>query len=424
MSTAIEFNNISKLYRLGMVSTGTLAHDLKRWWAVNVRRQEDPYLKIGETNDRSVKGESDYVWALKDIDFKVEQGDVVGIIGKNGAGKSTLLKLLSKVTAPTTGEIRAKGRIGSLLEVGTGFHPEMTGRENIYMNGAILGMTKPEITRKLDEIVDFSGCERYIDTPVKRYSSGMMVRLGFAVAAHLDPEILVVDEVLAVGDAEFQKKAIGKMQDVSRGEGRTVLFVSHNMDSIRRLCSSCILMEKGNVVMNAKTNDVIYQYLKSNKGILIEKYDATIGPKLEADGIELLELKIVDEEKQESKGVITVTDKIGFYIRYKLNQTIYRPDLSFLISTEKGEKAFHSVFKTDDYSDGEKLYIAWIPRDLLNDLDYVFTLGITTSNPVKIHINHSIRFTINDDYNSPTRGSNYRGYFHGVVRPNIQWEKQ
>lgn len=424
MSTAIEFNNISKLYRLGMVSTGTLAHDLKRWWAVNVRRQEDPYLKIGETNDRSVKGESDYVWALKDIDFKVEQGDVVGIIGKNGAGKSTLLKLLSKVTAPTTGEIRAKGRIGSLLEVGTGFHPEMTGRENIYMNGAILGMTKSEIARKLDEIVDFSGCERYIDTPVKRYSSGMMVRLGFAVAAHLDPEILVVDEVLAVGDAEFQKKAIGKMQEVSRGEGRTVLFVSHNMDSIRQLCSSCILMEKGNVVMNAKTNDVIYQYLKSNKGILIEKYDATIGPKLEADGIELLELKIVDEEKQESKGVITVTDKIGFYIRYKLNQTIYRPDLSFLISTEKGEKAFHSVFKTDDYSDGEKLYIAWIPRDLLNDLDYVFTLGITTSNPVKIHINHSIRFTINDDYNSPTRGSNYRGYFHGVVRPNIQWEKQ
>ena len=263
MSTAIEFDNISKLYRLGLVSTGTLAKDLKRWWTVNVRRKEDPYLKIGETNDRSAKGESEYVWALKDINFKVEQGDVVGIIGKNGAGKSTLLKLLSKVTAPTTGEIRAQGRIGSLLEVGTGFHPEMTGRENIYMNGAILGMTKPEITRKLDEIVDFSGCERYIDTPVKRYSSGMMVRLGFAVAAHLDPEILVVDEVLAVGDAEFQKKAIGKMQDVSRGEGRTVLFVSHNMAAVRKLCRRGVILDKGMIRFMGSANEAVDCYVDS-----------------------------------------------------------------------------------------------------------------------------------------------------------------
>ena len=261
MATAIEFNNISKIYRLGLVSTGTLAHDLKRWWTMNIQGKEDPYLTIGETNDRSTKGESEYVWALKDIDFKVEQGDVVGIIGKNGAGKSTLLKILSKVTAPTTGTIRARGRIGSLLEVGTGFHPEMTGRENIYMNGAILGMTKAEIDRKLDEIVDFSGCERYIDTPVKRYSSGMMVRLGFAVAAHLDPEILVVDEVLAVGDAEFQKKAIGKMQDVSRGEGRTVLFVSHNMDSMLNLCERGILMENGKIAYESDIRSTVARYL-------------------------------------------------------------------------------------------------------------------------------------------------------------------
>ena len=261
MSTAIEFNNISKIYRLGMVGTGTLAHDLKRWWTMNVRGKEDPYLTIGETNDRSTKGESEYVWALRDIDFKVEQGDVVGIIGKNGAGKSTLLKILSKVTAPTTGTIRARGRIGSLLEVGTGFHPEMTGRENIYMNGAILGMTKYEISKKLDEIIDFSGCERYIDTPVKRYSSGMMVRLGFAVAAHLDPEILVVDEVLAVGDAEFQKKAIGKMQDVSRGEGRTVLFVSHNMTAVKNLCHNGIVLNNGCIDFTGKIDDVIDFYL-------------------------------------------------------------------------------------------------------------------------------------------------------------------
>ena len=264
MSTAIEFNNISKLYRLGLVSSGTLAHDLKRWWTMNVRGKEDPYLTIGETNDRSIRGESDYVWALKDIDFKVEQGDIVGIIGKNGAGKSTLLKLLSKITTPTTGTIKAKGRIGSLLEVGTGFHPEMTGRENIYLNGAILGMTKQEITAKLDEIVDFSGCERYIDTPVKRYSSGMMVRLGFAVAAHLDPEILVVDEVLAVGDAEFQKKAIGKMQDVSRGEGRTVLFVSHNMDAVLNLCKTGVLLENGSIKLISTAKEAINTYISSS----------------------------------------------------------------------------------------------------------------------------------------------------------------
>lgn len=264
MSTAIEFNNISKQYRLGLVSTRTLSHDLNRWWTVNVRHKEDPYLKIGSVNDRASAADSEYVWALKDIDFKVEQGDVVGIIGKNGAGKSTLLKLLSKVTAPTTGTICAKGRIGSLLEVGTGFHPEMTGRENIFMNGAIMGMTKNDISRKLDEIVAFSGCERYIDTPVKRYSSGMTVRLGFAVAAFMEPEILVVDEVLAVGDAEFQKKAIGKMQDVSRGEGRTVLFVSHNMASIKQLCKNGVLLKNGFVQLQGPITTVVDQYMSES----------------------------------------------------------------------------------------------------------------------------------------------------------------
>ena len=269
MATAIEFNHVGKQYRLGLVSTGTISHDLNRWWQTAILRREDPYLKIGSVNDRTAKADSDYVWALRDIDFKVEQGDVVGIIGKNGAGKSTLLKLLSKVTAPTVGTIRARGRIASLLEVGTGFHQEMTGRENIYMNGAILGMTKREIAAKLDEIVDFSGCERYLDTPVKRYSSGMMVRLGFAVAAHLDPEILVVDEVLAVGDAEFQKKAIGKMQDVSKGEGRTVLFVSHNMASVKQLCKSGVLLENGMVKHVGDISSTIEQYL-TNK---VQLYD-------------------------------------------------------------------------------------------------------------------------------------------------------
>ena len=264
MATAIEFNHVGKQYRLGLVSTGTISHDLNRWWQTAILRKEDPYLKIGSVNDRTQKADSDYVWALRDIDFKVEQGDVVGIIGKNGAGKSTLLKLLSKVTGPTVGTIRARGRIASLLEVGTGFHGEMTGRENIYTNGAILGMKKHEIDAKIDEIIDFSGCEKYIDTPVKRYSSGMTVRLGFAVAAHLEPEILVVDEVLAVGDAEFQKKAIGKMQDVSKGEGRTVLFVSHNMTSVKQLCTSGVLLENGGVAYRGSIDETIEKYMAFN----------------------------------------------------------------------------------------------------------------------------------------------------------------
>lgn len=255
----LQATGISKQYRLGTVGTGTVTHDLNRWWA-KVRGKEDPYLKIGETNDRSTKGSSDYVWALQNIDFDVYRGEVLGIIGKNGAGKSTLLKILSRVTSPTTGLIKTRGRIASLLEVGTGFNGEMTGRENIFLNGAILGMTKKEIQSKIDEIIDFSGCQRYIDTPVKRYSSGMTVRLAFAVAAFLEPEILVIDEVLAVGDAEFQKKAIGKMQDISRGEGRTVIFVSHNMAAVKSLCTRGIVMENGGIVFEGGIEEVISQY--------------------------------------------------------------------------------------------------------------------------------------------------------------------
>jgi len=259
----LKAENISKQYRLGTIGTGTISHDLNRWWHT-IRGKEDPYLKVGDINDRSLKGSSDYVWALKDICFEVEAGEVLGIIGKNGAGKSTLLKILSKVTSPTTGTIKSRGRIASLLEVGTGFNPELTGRENIYLNGAILGMTKKEITSKLDEIVEFSGCERYIDTPTKRYSSGMTVRLAFAVAAFLEPEILVIDEVLAVGDAEFQKKAIGKMQDISREGGRTVLFVSHNMAAVQSLCTRSVVMQNGTIKYNGRTDDAIQFYLKDS----------------------------------------------------------------------------------------------------------------------------------------------------------------
>jgi lipopolysaccharide transport system ATP-binding protein len=262
---AIKVKNLSKAYQLGQIGTGTISRDLERFWKTKIRGKEDPFLKIGQTNDRTVKGESDIVWSLKDINFEIEQGDAVGIIGRNGAGKSTLLKILSRVTAPTTGNIKVKGRIASLLEVGTGFHPELTGRENIYLNGAILGMRKKEITRKFDEIVDFSGVERYIDTPVKRYSSGMYVRLAFAVAAHLDSEILIVDEVLAVGDAEFQRKCLGKMGDVSKGEGKTILFVSHNMSSLMSLCNNGIQLTNGLISGIGSIEKIMKAYLTLNK---------------------------------------------------------------------------------------------------------------------------------------------------------------
>jgi lipopolysaccharide transport system ATP-binding protein len=299
----LKVEGISKQYRLGLVGTGTLKDDLNRWW-YKVRGKDDPFLKIGEKNDRSVKGDSNYVWALNDINFEVKKGEVLGIIGRNGAGKSTLLKILSRVTSPTTGVIKSKGRIASLLEVGTGFHPEMTGRENIYLNGAILGMTKAEIRQKEEEIIAFSGCEGYIDTPVKRYSSGMHVRLAFAVAAHLEPDILVIDEVLAVGDAEFQKKAIGKMQDISKGLGRTVLFVSHNMSAIQSLCTRVLLLDNGRLVKMKDSTplNVIGRYLSLNKKNLIYKV------KLDEFNVEIDQKKIYDF-KEELKFTVTINYK-------------------------------------------------------------------------------------------------------------------
>jgi lipopolysaccharide transport system ATP-binding protein len=263
MSKVIKVENLSKAYQLGDFGTGTISRDLERYWA-RLRGKEDPFLKIGEINDRTVKGISDVVWSLKDLNFEVEQGDSLGIIGRNGAGKSTLLKILSRVTSPTSGSIKVKGRIASLLEVGTGFHPELSGRENIYLNGAILGMRKAEIKRKFDQIVDFSGVGRYIDTPVKRYSSGMYVRLAFAVAAHLESEILIVDEVLAVGDVEFQKKCLGKMGEVSKREGKTVLFVSHNMSAVQKLCNNVMFLNQGVINSIGSTQNIIEKYLQNS----------------------------------------------------------------------------------------------------------------------------------------------------------------
>ena len=372
MATAIEFNHVGKQYRLGLVSTGTIQHDLNRWWQTAVLRKEDPYLKIGSVNDRTQKADSDYVWALRDINFKVEQGDVVGIIGKNGAGKSTLLKLLSKVTGPTVGSIRARGRIASLLEVGTGFHSEMTGRENIFMNGAILGMTKAEIASKLDEIVDFSGCERYLDTPVKRYSSGMMVRLGFAVAAHLDPEILVVDEVLAVGDAEFQKKAIGKMQDVSKGEGRTVLFVSHNMASVQRLCKTGLLLENGSVKYSGGILDTITTYLSDE---IIQSEYINPNPNV-ADKLNLLYAKVSPVEGS----LIHPSTPVNVDFRVRINEHI-----DFLVIGFNLYSSYQHPLARADYNDcdgihtlppGEYDFHFQIPAHTLSDGEYHIVLDV------------------------------------------------
>jgi len=279
---AIRVESIGKLYQLGEIGTGTLGQDMNRAWA-RLRGKEDPYAKIGESNDRTTRSDSEFVWSLRDVSFDVKQGEVLGIIGRNGAGKSTLLKILSKITAPTSGRIKIKGRIASLLEVGTGFHPELTGRENIFLNGAILGMSKVEIRNKFDEIVDFSGVERYIDTPVKRYSSGMYVRLAFAVAAFLEPEILIIDEVLAVGDAEFQKKCLGRMKEVSVNDGRTVLFVSHNLDAVRSLCSSAIFLKNGELNYTGTVEDTLSKYNEGQKLSFHSEFEVThTGPAIKS----------------------------------------------------------------------------------------------------------------------------------------------
>lgn len=394
---AIEFNHVGKQYRLGLVSTGTFSRDLSRWWAMNVLGKEDPFLKIGDTNIRSEKGESEFVWALKDINFSVEQGDVVGIIGKNGAGKSTLLKLLSRVTAPTVGEINVCGRIASLLEVGTGFHPEMTGRENIYMNGAIMGMTKAEITRKLDEIIDFSGCERYIDTPVKRYSSGMKVRLGFSVAAHLEPEILVVDEVLAVGDAEFQKKAIGKMQDVSKGGGRTVLFVSHNMAAVQKLCKRGILLEDGAVKYSGGIEDTIRMYIDDgtipSQSVFFDNLATAPGnDKVRIKSFEVLPVK---------GDVVSVASGIHFRLRFMNYVPNIHLDAAFELRTVDDIIIFNSgkvVSPRHDAKIGEYIVEFSLPPFMLNRGKYCMIIWFGENNKYRICEKYSHLFMIEDSF--------------------------
>ena len=397
--TAIKFSNISKQYRLGLVSTRTLSHDLNRWWQTAVMKREDPYLKIGETNDRTKKGRSEYVWALRDIDFEVKKGDVLGIIGKNGAGKSTLLKILSRVTTPTTGLIEAEGRIASLLEVGTGFHQELTGRENIYMNGCIMGMTRREISRKLDEIVDFAGVERYLDTPVKRYSSGMTVRLGFAIAAHLEPEILVVDEVLAVGDAEFQKKAIGKMQDVSTGEGRTVLFVSHNMASLRRLCTKGMVFKDGQIAMETTdVDDAINYYLGSS---VTDIENRNIANRIDRKGNQSVKIVYLDLLNAYGNNEINVDTPLTIRFKYVSKSDDFIGNFMISINSETQdcitflESSISDDFETRFGKEGE-ITVQLSDGFALNPGRYYLNIAVLANGAMVDHVQRALIFTVND----------------------------
>lgn len=337
--TVISVRDISKQYRLGLVGASTFRDDVGRLWA-KVLGKTDPYLSKSDLNDRTIGGGSEYVWALKDVNFDIREGEVVGFIGKNGAGKSTLLKILSRVTAPTTGQVKIRGKIASLLEVGTGFHPELTGRENIYLNGAILGMSRREVKSKLDEIIAFSGVEKYVDTPVKRYSSGMYVRLAFAVAAHLEPDILIVDEVLAVGDSEFQKKCLGKMQDVSKNQGRTVLFVSHNMAAIQALCTHAIVMKNGMIALDKDTTQASIQFY--NQSVIGELVTTDFSDRMDRQGNGLL--RFTDLHFLDNSGHVIQNPVCGMKtiirIGYKTSETLRNVNVAIGFNSWSGENKF------------------------------------------------------------------------------------
>lgn len=412
---AIKAENISKQYRLGEVGTGTLSHDLNRFWS-KLRGKDDPYLKIGDVNDRTALGHSDYVWSLKDINFEIEQGDAVGIIGRNGAGKSTLLKLLSKVTKPTTGSFKVKGRIASLLEVGTGFNPEMTGRENIYMNGSILGMRRHEITRKFDEIVNFSGVEKYIDTPVKRYSSGMYVRLAFAVAAHLESEILIVDEVLAVGDSEFQKKCLGKMGDISKGDGRTVLFVSHNMGAIQSLCSKGIVLENGIVKYDGSVSKALDSYIISG---------TTSSNSYKAKSIErnsIQEISLFNTNFDLSNN-FRFDDEINLNFKFNLDSSyVDKVELRFQVINQREQIVFTSERKVNSFEknvDGDFRVQCTIPAEVLVPNGYSLLVALHIPNVRYIaFLRDVISFNIEE---TGSEFFQYSGTDYGCVFVKCNW---
>lgn len=418
----ISVENLSKSYRLGTIGTGTFYGDAKRWWAKQ-RGKTDPYLKIGETDHGNRAGET--IWALKDINLSVQRGEVLGIIGRNGAGKSTLLKILSRVTAPTTGRVRVKGHIASLLEVGTGFHPELTGRENIYLNGAIMGMSRSEITRKFDEIVSFSEVEQFIDTPVKRYSSGMYVRLAFAVAAHLEPEILVVDEVLAVGDITFQKKCLGKMSDISK-EGRTVLYVSHQMATILSLTKNCVLMQKGQIAKTGETYQVVAEYMNgvAGKEGSQGKNDLSTHPRsrnLPRD-VDFSEIALVDEAG-DTKGLFAEKENIKLVVTVRVKKPVKYFSLAMDVSTFEGVRVF-SINKPKqeiDLAEGIYQICTNLSPNYLRPGKYSITLG-TQSSILQDVVNDALIFEITHATES-VDDQFWMADNRGITRFDYEWDE-
>jgi lipopolysaccharide transport system ATP-binding protein len=431
MATAIKVENVSKIYRLGEIGTGTISKDLERFFKMKILKQKDPFLRIGEANDRATKGASDIVYSLNDINFEIEQGNAVGIIGRNGAGKSTLLKILSRVTSPTAGKINIKGRVASLLEVGTGFHPELTGRENIYLNGAILGMRKKEIDRKFDEIVDFSGVERYIDTPVKRYSSGMYVRLAFAVAAHLESEILIVDEVLAVGDAEFQNKCLGKMESVSKNEGRTILFVSHNLAAVQKFCKSCMVLNKGQI--EHFSNDIItgtknYLNINSNLSSITTIYYNNINQHHE--NFTLIKFYLGDQNN-ESIYNPQLNDSVKYlYVSFLIDIIDSALEVGYHIFNSNNELVYISQHNDSGNSKapilktGENTLRTPIPIRLLNEDVYRIQLAVSLYRRAFIYDPNLSEATINLEISGGMSESPYWiQKRHGHITPVINWEE-
>jgi len=416
--TVIKVENLSKQYRLGLVNSKTIAADFHKFMA-KIRGKEDPTLIVGVENRLdTVNGE--YIWALKDINFEVKEGEVLGIIGKNGAGKSTLLKILSKVTTPTTGNIKIKGRIASLLEVGTGFHPELTGRENIFLNGAILGMTKAEIRRKFDEIVDFSGVGKYVDTPVKRYSSGMYVRLAFAVAAHLEPEILIVDEVLAVGDAEFQKKALGKMKDISSGQGRTVLFVSHNMTAIQSLCNRCVLLSNGLIKANGDTANVINKYLSISSAANSKNLWNDIKSAPGNDFIRVRRTNIINHDSDNNDSIIYVSTRIKIEIEFWNLMENYI-NVSLHLFSLNGNCIFNVSTQSEKLEKGLYKAICYIPENFLNDDKYYISNMYVKDSSTSLFFHEEAAFF--DVHDESRENSAWFGKWLGAVRPSfLQWD--
>jgi lipopolysaccharide transport system ATP-binding protein len=412
----IKAENISKQYRLGQVGTGTLSHDLNRLWH-RIRGKEDPYLKIGDENDRTRQAPSDYVWAIRDVGFEVRKGECLGIIGRNGAGKSTLLKILSRTTTQTTGTLGIKGRIASLLEVGTGFHPDLTGRDNVFLNGAILGMTRKEIQKKFDEIVDFAGIGLYIDTPVKRYSSGMYVRLAFAVAAHLEPEILIVDEVLAVGDAEFQKKCLGKMKDVSDNAGRTVLFVSHNMTAIKNLCSSVMYLRNGRIAEMGETHQVIKNYLSDYSNSSLRQVFESPEDAPGNDSVRMKRVEVVPRTNF-GNGLIYIDTQIDIEFEFWNMVTDKEINLSLVLNTIADECVFNVGTEAKYLKKGVHKGVCHIPANLLNDGIYKISMMIVGEKSYSIYYFQDIvDFEVNE--NRETGG--WHGKWIGFVRPKLNF---